>query len=76
MDHNHSLEVTIGKWFVAVSPETNHGYFEHTETGTGGELWFMGKDLIDYDGVFELSAQVMDAIVVLGYNADYAKDES
>lgn len=40
------------------------GYFEHNELGDncGGELLFDGTDLIDYDGVFELPKEVVQAL--------------
>ena len=40
------------------------GYFEHNELGDNcaGELLFEGKDLIDYDGVFELPKEVIQIL--------------
>jgi hypothetical protein len=44
--------------------EPVRGYFEHNEKGDNcaGELLFEGKDLIDYDGVFELPMEVIIAL--------------
>ncbi len=40
------------------------GYFEHLIYGedAGGGLWFEGKELVDYDGVYELPADVIAGI--------------
>lgn len=40
------------------------GYFEHETEGDNcaGELLFDGKELIDYDGVFELPKEVVAAL--------------
>ena len=45
------------------------GYFEHNELGDNcvGGLLFEGKGLIDYDGVFELPKEVIQAIRDLGF---------
>lgn len=45
------------------------GYFEHNEFGDNcaGELLFEGNDLTDYDGVFELPKEVIQAIRDLGF---------
>ena len=46
------------------------GYFEHNLLGDecGGGLWFEGKNLIDYDGVFELPKEVIWAVRKLGFH--------
>ena len=69
------MEVTVG-----VSDEDNYGYFELYDTETGGErfygeggLWFKGKELIDYDGVFQLSQHVIAKLTEWGYDASYAE---
>lgn len=67
-DHNYTLSTTVSKWDVRISPSTNYGYFEHTSTGAGGGLWFTGKELRDYDGVFELPRNVRRGIRNLGYS--------
>lgn len=57
-------------WAVYISPSTSYGYFEHDDAGEGGGLWFKGADgkqLVDYDGVFELPRLVAVAIVQAGY---------
>ena len=53
----------------------NYGWFELYDIETGGEdvyaeggLWFKGKYLVDYDGVFELPKYIMDKLVEMGYS--------
>lgn len=76
MKHNYTLKTQVKQWVVEISPSTFYGYFESDKTGNGGGLWFdQNKTLIDYDGVFELSLSVIQAIESLGYNADYEKEE-
>lgn len=36
-------------------------------------LWFNGKELVDYDGVFELPKEAIELLEEHGFNADYAK---
>ena len=67
---NEEMEIT-----VAVDDEKQYGYFEMYDTETGGErfyaeggLWFEGKTLTDYDGVFELSQHVMNKLKEWGYD--------
>jgi len=45
------------------------GYFEHLELGDacGGGLWFKGKELVDYDGVYSLPKEVAEKLRELGY---------
>lgn len=64
-----------GTFTVGIDTAANYGYFERNSNGSGGGLWFdSNKELTDYDGVFELPAQVIAIIELLGFNADYAKD--
>lgn len=51
------------------------GWFEHSELGDecGGGLWFEGMTLVDYDGVYSLPEDVIDACEMLGFNMDWAK---
>lgn len=71
--------LTIGKFEVSIQDKANPlgkrtGYVEHETKGEYAGLWFDGKELIDYDGCFELPKSVIEAIEQLGFNADYAKD--
>ena len=66
---------------VVIFANRTQGGFEYWDVKTGGSavyaeggLWFTGKELSDYDGVYGLSSVVMETIEKLGFNADYAKD--
>ena len=54
-------------WIEILSP--TKGYFEHEVEGDNcaGELIFDGYNLVDYDGVFELPKEVIQAIRDLGF---------
>lgn len=63
LDSEPKAELNIS---VGVSTKDEYGYFEIYDVETGGErfygeggLWFKGKKLTDYDGVFELSQHVI-----------------
>ena len=67
------LEVTIG-----IDDES--GWFEFYDTETGGDdwyaeggLWFEGKELTDYDGVFALPVCIIEKLRELGYDPSYAE---
>ena len=66
-----------GEWSVFVNELGVPTMFEHHRFGdeAGGGLWFDGKTLTDYDGVFSLDPGVISICEQLGYNMDYAKDE-
>ena len=54
---------------VEISTSKKYGWFEHHTRGDecGGGLWFDNElRLIDYDGVFELPKEVIQAIRDLG----------
>jgi hypothetical protein len=62
-------------WEVVVHPDKNHGYFEgyNVTKGEGefhveGCLWFEGKVLVDYDGVFCLPDEVDFSLQSMGYD--------
>lgn len=65
-----TLEVTVG-----VDTESEYGFFEIYDLESGGErfygeggMWFNGKKLIDYDGVFELSNHVIKKLKEWGFD--------
>lgn len=65
------MKVTTDNFTVEIFDETPlRGYFEHNELGDNcaGELLFEGKNLIDYDGVFELPTDVIWAVRKLGFH--------
>lgn len=58
----------------------DYASFEFYDTETGGDewyaeggLWFKGKELVDYDGVFELPTEVISILEKGGYNCEHAK---
>jgi hypothetical protein len=64
------LTVTVG-----VDSKAEYGYFELYDNETGGErfygeggMWFTGKTLNDYDGVFELSHHVTNKLKEWGFD--------
>ena len=72
--YKFTKSITIGKWLIEIDPIAQYGYFENQITGGGGGLWFDAYGvLMDYDGVFELNASVIQGIETLDYNAEYAK---
>ena len=74
-EENIELSVTIGIRDTDVS-----GWFELYDTETGGDewygeggLWFEGKELTDYDGVFSLPGCIINKLKELGYDTTYAE---
>jgi hypothetical protein len=65
--HVYTERLEKGNWYVEISPTTQYGYFESVNIGSEGSLWFEGRELIDYDGVFELPKSVIDMLVGAGY---------
>lgn len=63
------IEVTINS--------DGKGYFdwevESEDINESGGLWFEENELVDYDGVFELPAQLIEYLEKQGYNMDYVK---
>jgi hypothetical protein len=49
-------------------------YFEHNIEGDNyaGSMWFEGKILTDYDGVFELPKEVIQMMIDKGCDMTYA----
>jgi len=60
-------------WFEQAN---DYVYFEHDKEGDNdaGGMWFNNKELVDYDGVFELPKEVIEYMEKEGYNMNYAKD--
>jgi hypothetical protein len=74
--YEFNFKTNTGRFEIGVDNEQAYGYFEHNELGDecGGGLWFAKKDnkleLEDYDGVYQLPAEVCDALVANGYILD------
>jgi hypothetical protein len=76
-EENIQLNVMIR---INESEDRSEGFFEIYDIETGGDdwygeggLWFIGKELTDYDGVFALPRCVIDKLTELGYDASYAE---
>lgn len=71
-----TIKLDTGDFQIEITPDTAHGFFEHYELGDGwgGGLWFDGKRLTDYDGVFELPKEVTAALIAAGYDMSYVTD--
>ena len=72
---NDSSEMETLSIEVGVDEEEEYGFFEIYDVKSGGErfygeggLWFDGKTLTDYDGVFELSNHVIDKLKEWGFD--------
>lgn len=70
-DRTVELNCTIG------IRDKEYGWFEIYDEKTGGDewhaeggLWFEGKDVIDYDGVFALAGGVIELLKENGYNTE------
>ena len=59
----------VNKWTVTITSQKT-GYFEHDIHGEGGSLEFKGKTVVDFDGVYELPKDVIQALRNLGYRFD------
>jgi hypothetical protein len=66
-------DISGTKYTIKVNPVTHYGYFENNKNANGGGLWFEGLELTDYDGVFELPAEVITQLRANGYtvNAEF-----
>lgn len=75
--YNFTIKLQTKKFNIQIDPEEGFGYFEHEHFGDdlAGRLWFRNKTLIDYDGVFELPKEVVDALYEADYNVDYVSDD-
>jgi hypothetical protein len=62
---------------VGIHDDRKHGWFEHNELGDecGGGLWFDNDGaLIDYDGVYELPSEVVQALATEGFDVTYCTE--
>jgi len=70
-----------GAWAsVYIDTEDGDGSWEYQsdeddeETYSEGGLWFEGKELVDYDGCYELPQEVAMAVKELGYDVTDLED--
>lgn len=66
---------------VGIKEDGSYGWFEmyDVETGGGewyaeGGLWFEGKELVDYDGVFSLPPCICECLRNNGFDTSYIDD--
>lgn len=61
---------------ININPE-GKGYvlweIDELEIEEGIDLWFQGNELTDYDGVFELPAELVIFLSQQGYNMTWAE---
>lgn len=55
-------------FMVGIRGDGRYGFFEHVRLGDecGGGLWFENKELVDYDGVYSLPAEVSNLLISNG----------
>ena len=67
-------EFIAGEFAVMIDDVEGYGYFEHDrlgEEGGAGGLWFKGKELVDYDGVWALNKEIATALRERGYEVSW-----
>ena len=71
-DYTFNQKISTPLYTIEIDTRAQYGYFEHNELGDekAGGLWFDGKRLSDYDGVFELPRQVTAALINAGYDLE------
>lgn len=77
MTYTFTLDISTANYEIKIDIEKQYGYFEHFSHGdeVAGGLWFSGKELIDYDGVFELPEEVVDSLKLWGCIFEENEDE-
>jgi len=77
--HKEKKKATM-QFNIKVNDAKNYGSFEcydvddcETYYAEGG-LWFVNKELVDYDGVFELPSQILDYLEDNGYDVKHMKE--
>jgi hypothetical protein len=65
---------------VGIRDHGRSGWFEIWDEETGGDewyatggLWFEGKKMVDYDGVFSLPQCICDCLRTNGFDPSYAE---
>ena len=78
MKRIYTVNFEVGLHDQADNMPYRHGWFEHNEHGDecGGGLWFHDGALVDYDGVYELPREVVQALADQGIDVEYCNEES
>lgn len=63
-------QITAGYWTTRIFADGVNGDFEHNENGSGGNLIFEDRKLLDYSGMATLPSSVIYAIRRLGFTID------
>lgn len=67
-EKGYRIAARVGNTAVVINPKKPYGFGEHNQSGELGGLWFdADRELIDYDGVFDLHLEYAAAIELLGY---------
>ena len=69
----YSIEDAVKTTFTACIKADGNGWFTidgGSEWYAEGGLWFEGKNLVDYDGVFNLAAEIVELLENNGYNCN------
>ena len=79
--YNFTVTLTTPKGhMILIDPEQMYGCWEYPDGGEGGGLWFAlyqppaAVELIDYDGVYELPEDIVEALRGAGYFLDESFD--
>ncbi len=77
MDTRTYKVTNTGNYEVALATNGTYGYFEHNELGEelGGGLWFKDGAIYDYDGVYELPAEVVKELKDRGVDISYLTED-
>lgn len=69
MAYNYNTNCSTEHYVTLVDTAASYGYFEHKILGDdcAGGLWFYGKKLANYDGVYELPSEVATALIAEGF---------
>jgi hypothetical protein len=69
-------ENAVKTTFTVCIKADGNGWFEidgGSEWYAEGGLWFEGKNLVEYDGVFNLAAEIIELLENNGFNCDEIK---
>jgi hypothetical protein len=69
-EYNFDVVLNTNSYTIDISSTENYGYFEHKELGedSAGGLWFNNEvQLLEYDGVAVLPAEVKAILIKLGH---------
>ena len=70
MEYKFNMDISGKRYTIQVDTAAHYGYFENNKTGSGGGLWFDGRELTDYDGVFALPTEVIEQLRANGFLVD------